>query len=412
MTQIAADIDAEAAVLSLLLFNPRAVEALPATLRPEDFHHPRYHRLFDAILTCIAEHGVVDIPSMRLPEDLEAEINEMMRMPAATLSLMGRYAERISEAASHRRLVHMLSDASDAVMRMDTPPQQIIEDLVERAASHFRDQDDTVEGLMLYDDWANMALSANAPKWLVRGLIRERSRTMVVAPEGGSKSVLCRQVAVCAAAGIHPFTGRDIEPVRVLVVDLENDPQTAVDPDDGWIDPASPLGVMMSVEASLERRGRTWDRKNFFTWWRPDGINLCSASDVDKLERVIRQTKPQLITFGPIYKSYVRRDREDDETLGARLQTTLDRLRLKHNCAWLFEHHAPHGDTNRRFRPFGTSLWLRWPDIGIMMHPDYDDELHGHEVRILSRFRGDRFKVDWPERLRFGRTMPFVEAGR
>jgi hypothetical protein len=43
--------------------------------------------------------------------------------------------------------------------------------------------------------------------------------------EGLGKMMLLRQIAVCAAAGLDPFTYQPIEPRTVLLVDLENPAQ-------------------------------------------------------------------------------------------------------------------------------------------------------------------------------------------
>ncbi|WFR68786.1 hypothetical protein P9139_18015 [Curtobacterium flaccumfaciens] len=40
--------------------------------------------------------------------------------------------------------------------------------------------------------------------------------------EGAGKSYFSRQIAIAAAAGLHPFYNQQIEPIRVLAIDAEN----------------------------------------------------------------------------------------------------------------------------------------------------------------------------------------------
>ncbi len=58
--------------------------------------------------------------------------------------------------------------------------------------------------------------------WLVPGLLERQDRVILTGPEGGGKSTLLRQMAVQFASGIHPFGGDLFEPLRVLLLDLEN----------------------------------------------------------------------------------------------------------------------------------------------------------------------------------------------
>jgi hypothetical protein len=44
--------------------------------------------------------------------------------------------------------------------------------------------------------------------WCIEYLIETAERVIVVAAEGVGKTMLARQIAICVAAGIHPFTGR------------------------------------------------------------------------------------------------------------------------------------------------------------------------------------------------------------
>jgi replicative DNA helicase len=70
------------------------------------------------------------------------------------------------------------------------------------------------------------------------------------------------------------------------------------------------------------------------------------------------------------------------------------------------EHHAPHGETSkiREMRPFGSSLWLRWPEFGLALKRDPDRRT---SLKV-GRWRGDRVNADWPKRLDRGTVWPWV----
>ncbi len=44
--------------------------------------------------------------------------------------------------------------------------------------------------------------------WVIPALLRRGDRLLITAGEGDGKSVLCAQIAVCAAAGLHPTARR------------------------------------------------------------------------------------------------------------------------------------------------------------------------------------------------------------
>jgi replicative DNA helicase len=57
------------------------------------------------------------------------------------------------------------------------------------------------------------------------------------------------------------------------------------------------------------------------------------------------------------------------------------------------ETHAPHGGSfGRDLRPFGSSVWLRWPEFGIGIHTDPDDDRN----YLLKHWRGPRDVRPWP----------------
>lgn len=396
----------EEAVLGRLLLNPQRYDDVRLKLHSEVFASPRLQNLMRAFIEQWLDGGPGDVVSIARRADVDTQVvMDLMGDTACSPSLLGRHVDELVAMYQARTTIHALSEAQDRLHAGESIAS-VIADVDHRAREIASVESEMPDGCFYFDDWACQALTASINPWVIPGVIRAQGRMMIVSTEGGGKSTLCRQIAVCAAHGIHPFNGRDIDPKRVLLVDLENDPTTAYD-DDNNLDPASPLALWQTAQI----RRPDADRTLFRVWNRQDGIDIRSHRDRQALERILDSHRPDLVVIGPIYKAYAKRAGEDDETLSAGLQQALDQLRVRYGGAWIFEHHAPHGEKyNRQMRPFGSSLWLRWPDIGIAMEPVYEgDEMTN--VRKMKRFRGDRYKVKAiPREIRYGTVWPWVDA--
>ena len=247
------------------------------------------------------------------------------------------------------------------------------------------------EGLVDVDTLVDRPPTA-AAEWLIPGLLRRGWRAILVGGEGTGKSVIGRQLAILAAQGIHPFTERPIPLVRSLIVDLEN-------PEDVVADTARPMRnqLRMEVGAAYEP-GRAW------VWLRPGGVDLRSRAGRRQLEAVLAWCRPDLVCLGPLYKAFRKTKGETDEDAAAEVQQVLDDLRTRYRFAMVIEHHAPKAQHGfRDWIPFGSSLWLRWPELGLGLKPDKNDPHH----HTIVRWRGDRAKTCWPEELRWGQKWPW-----
>jgi len=146
-------------------------------------------------------------------------------------------------------------------------------------------------------------------------------------------------------------------------------------------------------------------------WWRPAGINLRSRVDVAEFENVIRVRRPDLVCFGPLYAAYDNTSKDFGwETAAREVQTTLKQLMVRYNFALMIEDHAPQGDAagKRQMRPYGSSFWRRWPDIGLGLETVGDRD----DIMKVTRWRGDRVVTDWPSVIERGTASgspwPFV----
>jgi hypothetical protein len=223
--------------------------------------------------------------------------------------------------------------------------------------------------------------------WLVPGLWERADRVILTGGEGEGKSTLLRQIGLRCAAGMHPFADRPIDPVRVLIIDLEN----------------SERQVKRAIRG-LRAKAKTYQpTPGLYIHCVPGGIDLRDPVDRAEFIRVIGEVKPDLLITGPLYK-LSSTDGSDWEGPARVTTGWLDKIRSHFNCAMLLEAHTPHenGGGARPKRPFGASLWKRWPEFGV----------HLSKTGVLTHWRPPRDEREWPTGLRRGGDWPWTATYR
>jgi 5S rRNA maturation endonuclease (ribonuclease M5) len=229
--------------------------------------------------------------------------------------------------------------------------------------------------------------------WLIPNLLERGERVIVVAAEGVGKTMLARQVALCSAAGLHPFKFTNMKPVRTLMVDLEN-PERII------------RRTSKSIYGATVHYGHK-QKPDAHLLIKPDGIDLLKPADRLMLEDKLEQVKPDLVFIGPVYKSFIDPGGRTSEAIAIEIAKYFDTLREYFKCAMWFEHHAPLGSAlaSRDLRPFGSAVWSRWPEFGLSLQPDPTaPEGYVYEVK---HFRGARDRREWPTRMKRGKVFPF-----
>jgi replicative DNA helicase len=238
---------------------------------------------------------------------------------------------------------------------------------------------------------------ADEYEWVIDGLLESRDRVILTGAEGAGKSTLTRQIAVCAAAGIHPFTQQPIPPVRVVVVDAENSERQ-------WRRNAR--GLALQARA----RGRV-DPGEALRLACVKRMDITSDRDLGSLHALLDEYDPQLLVIGPLYRLVPFAITNDDHA--APVLAALDSLRDR-GPALVMEAHAGHALTrggDRDLRPRGSSAIMAWPEFGLgleLERPDPDVPLEEQpRAAFLRRWRGDREERSWPDRVRRGGSLPW-----
>lgn len=229
-------------------------------------------------------------------------------------------------------------------------------------------------------------------KWVVPNVLARGDRFLLTGFEGHGKSTLCKQWAVMVAAGLHPWTGMPITPMRVLYLDAENHPDQSLD---DW--------KMLHELAIAHGRPVQEGMLVVLEEWDAD-IDLTTEEGEAYLTERMHAFKPDLLIIGPLY-NLAERDLSDSVVVG-RMKRIINKARALYGSAVLMEHHAPHkgpNDSTRSVRPYGSSTFLKWPEFGYGLKPlgEEGEEMEG--VYQFQKFRFNRIrKRHFPVNLRWG----------
>lgn len=229
--------------------------------------------------------------------------------------------------------------------------------------------------------------------WVIPNLIERGERIMIVAAEGVGKTMLARQVAICSAAGINPFTMSRIKPIRTLTIDLENPERIIRRKSTSIMGAAKRYGYADNIEAHI--------------LIKPAGVDLMRPSDKALIEETVEKIRPDLLLIGPVYKSFVDPGGRTSEAVAVEVAKYFDMIRDYYDCALWLEHHAPLGSSmaTRELRPFGSAVWSRWPEFGLALQPD--PTAVGDYVYDVRHFRGARDQRMFPLKMKRGLVFPF-----
>lgn len=296
----------------------------------------------------------------------------------------GDYYAELVRAESMRRIM------ADIGSRLREPGADVGVQLA-RAVEDLRQVRDMAatsqEGVVWLKDLLDVPADEDAYDWVIPGLLERGDRLMLSASEGAGKTVMLRQLAVLSAAGVHPFQFAPIEPVQVLVVDAENSARQ-------WRRSSRQL-VLNAAERGLR------DPRTHLAVRNEPVMDITRAADIGRIHRWMDEVNPDLLVLGPLYRMTGGSLNSDDDV--APVLAALDSLRER-GVAMLIEVHAGHARASsgeRELRPRGSSALLGWPEFGLGLRRDKVVE-NRRPTYSLVRWRGDRDRRDWPEKLTRG----------
>ena len=388
--------EAEECVLGAMLMSNQAIDAVIDTLVAEDFYKPAHAVIYSAIVKMRQAGGKIDTMTIGTELGRTDTLDRIGGMPTLlelvintpSTGAVDKYAEFVIEASLRRRLMGEASELAAQAADLTRSVEDVLDAhratmaTIGSTAIHSEPDDISVEEFVeLHKDADPLS------KWVIHGLIRKRHKLMLVAGESHGKSVLMRYIAICAAYGLHPFRHSMERPIRTLIVDLEN-------PEDVLTES---FEMILKKVVQEVPQGITQNR----LWWRPAGINLRNRVDLAQLENVIRVRRPELVCLGPMYCAFEMKPGEPWETPARQVQNALKTLMVRYDFALIIEDHAPQADSSgkRPMRPYGSSFWRRWLDIGIGMEP-INDPPTAFEMKIWK----GRVGTDWPKFIERGDT--------
>jgi len=298
-------------------------------------------------------------------------------------------ANAVRDASNMRRLAVTVTRAHQAIEQGKRSVEEITADLTSAL-----DENEAYEssGLSIVDFTDMWNTPEDIRQWVVPNMLRQNERMIITGPEGGGKSVLVAQMALGAAMGVNTMSpGLEThEPLRVLMLDVEND--------------------RLQIKSNMKKIVPLLDEmsggvKPLIEWVDVRDIDLSNSVERQRVIRLAKERQPQLMYLGSLYKLAPEGDRVD--TAFGHVSRTVDRIRAETSTSILIEAHTGHGmqnDRNGAMRPYGSSMWLRYPEFGIGMIPRRDHK----GVIEIKHWRGARSDDRvWPSGLRRSGTLPW-----
>ncbi len=383
---ITANAEAERAVIGACLLSDHAIEETRRVLEPTDFIAPTNQAIYAAILRTHDSGARCDTLTVHANiEGADVTLEELHRLQNDT-TFSTSNAVRHATAVADARLRFELARRAGEILDLATGQAASLDagDAAERARELLAGLDMPTSRGAPDPDVATFTDSIHDTyDWLVPGFLERRDRLIVTGEEGAGKSYLTAQLATMAATGIHPWHLKPVPPCNVLIIDLEN--------------PKRLVGRRMHT--LRQAAGAHLDPQRLRVHSRPEGIDLTTRTDRNWLIDRCQANAADLLVIGPVYRmsaGVAARGDIGGEDQARKVTAVLDDIRNRCDVALILETHAPHGESAeaRHLRPFGSSVWLRWPEFGIGIRRDRQDA--AERRFLLGHWRGPRDVRPWP----------------
>lgn len=380
----------EEAVIGACLLNPDVLPLAMKEVMPSDFETWQGQEIFQALVDLRASGKRPDVVTMT-----DYLTKRGTKIPAGTLhhlieqvptaNNVDYYAEIVRDKSIRRGLRTIGSRLAQYAEEEMRPAGATLAEALQGLKT-VRDDAPNVGGLHMRK-LADVMAESDSYDWVIKQLFERGDRLILTGDEGLGKSMMIRQMAILAAAGIHPFWFTPIPPVRVMVIDRENSERQ-------WRRKAR------SIWDLAQRFGKPGALRDFELSCELKPLNLARDMDLGKIHRAIDEAAPDLLFIGPLYKLMPGAVQTDTEA--APILAALDSLRER-GCVLITEAHAGH-ERGGSLRPVGSSAFLRWPEFGWGLKKD---ELVENRV-VLTKWRGDRDDRATPRAFMRGKPFPWM----
>lgn len=384
-----------------------AVRKVFSLIGPQDMFEPKNAAVLEACMAVFAEDHAIDptrvLPMLlsrglarAIPSDPASYLHDLVKS-ACNPGSVTYHADLIFQAAQRRnasvalqRALGMLETAEDLSAWWRALEDQAV---LGRSLAGLGVRD---SGFVDLGDF--LAQEDLPPQYVIPNMLARGEKCIITGGEGLGKSTVFRQLSLCSAVGLHPFTREHVEPRRVLFIDAENTPDKTRREMRGLVRLAAEHGARLKpgMFRVPERKVRA--------------LNLLKAESVSWLLREATEYQPHLIFIGPLYKVTGGRSLNDEE-VAQRVIDALERLSDVSEAALLIEGHAGKGKDrsgNREWAVRGSSALMGWPSFGFGLAPGDERDLRSAE---LHSFRGGRETGrHWPRTLIEGARWPWEDA--
>jgi replicative DNA helicase len=398
------DEHAEQAMISIALNLGRIPEAAEH-LQPKDFYLPKHETIWRSMLTLRSLGLQSDIITVRSRLQERHELNTIGAAYLVELLNTVPAVDRvyvagvIADRSMRRELIAAHTRGLQNAYDSDNQAEAQLERSEAELTKIGKHENQDADSLLTLAEFMEDEEAAGAD-WVMEGYLRRGERLIITGVEGLGKTTWLRQMAVCSAAGLDPFTGRGTQPMTVLVIDAEN-----------------PRHIMRKryreLVSAVHAHGSAIEPTRFWLDNRPEGLDLADPTDRRWLAKRVKLVNPDLLVIGPAYKLHVSTNEDKDETLARTVIAVLDDVRTSGDCALILEHHAGNesGGGVRPVRPYGSSLWRRWPDFGYGIRPTKHPEAERRRLVDVIAWKGPRDVRAWPKQMESGGDgLPWVEA--
>lgn len=389
------DVMAEQSLLGSMLMSKHSVDGAARIVRSEDFYRPSHTSIYSTILQLTLDSEPADAITVANHLQREGELQRIGGAPylhelvstVSTTANSDYYARIVKDMADRRRVIGTFQRGLQSIRTLEAS------EVLARSMSEFQLIEAGIDPALETYDFAELLTTQEDDRpWVIPGMLRVNERCIWTGPEGGGKSVLISQLALGAAMGVNtldPMWGTH-EPMRVLMLDVENDRLQV-------------KSNMLKVYPHLQEI--TGGVKPQIEWINVQDIDLSDPVERQRVMRIAQERQPQLMYLGSLYKLAPEGEKSDAQFM--HVSRTIDRIRAETGTAILLEAHTGHGtqnDRNGTMRPYGSSMWLRWPEFGLAMMPQ-----KGRTIAQVGTWRGHRSDDRlWPYGLKRGSVMPWV----